>query len=751
MSQTDLLAPNVSGEVGDNPKSDQLPGIAGSLASDTSNSFSRIQWINGELTAAEKHVKPWRIEAQQAASFVSGDQLDQDTRAELKSARRPDTSINITQKYLHYVSGLQRRSHQGLVYRPTVVDNRLQQLVGEYATQTYEWAYRLCNGRDSVARVFEDMLTTGMGWSDKYIDRLRDPRGLIQYPRVPWEEMLWPECCDDNISTTRWRARESWIEKQEAIRRWPTCAGIITAAAGSSDEDRQFPSQDVTIFTIPLIQSVPIDKGAPSEESHRGRVKVTQFQWYDDQSGFTFTDPITGEPIWLSIRDFHRYNRRLRETMPGMAELDAEQVHHRVVKVVYLLNRRHELSPPARLPGDRFTLCPLTGHWDSGKRRWYGFVRLLMDPQRSANAFARLAHEIMAISAKGGAIVQSDAFKNLEQQRNFAKTYTTPGAINIVAPEALEKMKIKEKTTGEFPQAAMQLLQFCVGPLTDVVTGLPGTSLGIDTQEVPGVVMQQGQQVGKTILAKEFDSLSLYRREEGLAFLSFLRLIADDTRLVRIGGDMSGQVMPLLRRPFVEEYDVWVDESEQDPNMRSSFQKFLLQALPSLVKAGKFTNEMFDYLPIPYKIRQSIIKSMQQEQEQRQAAAQAGINMGGRGPVRDPQETAAKVADVRARAAVHAARALDIPHKSKRDDFKAVMEAMGQHHGQQADRAAHALEINRASLDHSRQKLDEDKALADFAVRLLSGSNANQQQQGQQGQQGQSQQQEEMPDEGTDQ
>ena len=206
MSQTDLLEPNVSGEVGEKLELADMPSIGGTLSTITSDDWSRIRWICAELKSAEKHVKPWRTEAQTAAAFVSGDQLDEATRAELRTERRPDTAINITQKYLHYVSGIQRRTPQALIMRPTVADERQQQMVGEYATQVYEWAYRLCNGRDSVARAFEDMLTTGIGWTDKYLDRLRDPLGLIQYPRIPWDEMLWQQCEDDNLMSTRWRS-----------------------------------------------------------------------------------------------------------------------------------------------------------------------------------------------------------------------------------------------------------------------------------------------------------------------------------------------------------------------------------------------------------------------------------------------------------------------------------------------------------------------------------------------------------------
>lgn len=698
-------------EVGEKLSLDQLPAPAnsGTMLESTSNAFSRVTWINSEVSSSEKHVVPWRGETKRCFAFVAGNQLDDATRAELKSSRRPDTAINITQQKLAYISGLQRSSPQAVIFQPTVVDDRLQAMLAEYMTQGYEWADRLANGNHARGNCFDDMLTGGMGWTDKYLDTLRDPRGIMRYVHVPWDETLWPECRDDNLSTTRWRAWELYVEKDEAIRRWPKCAGLIIAAAGDVDEDRQYPQQDVTVYTVPYVQSVPIDKSRPSGPDRRGKVKVLQFQWFDDQDGYAFMDPVTKETTWLGVRDFFLYKRRLETLMPGV-KLKEDKAHHRVVQVVYLLNRKHELAPPQRLPGDEFTLEPMTGHWDYEKRQWYGFVRLCMDPQRYANSFLRNALEVFAVSAKGGFNAQTDAFRNEQQRQEFVKNAAVPGAVGMVAPEALEKQKIQARTPGEFPAAAMAMLNFCIQSL-DTVTGITANSLGAGASDLPGVTMRQGQQVVRVLLAKEFDNLSLFRKQEGRGYMAFLKLIADD-RLVRIGGEWSSQVVPLMRKPFTLEYDVWLDDTEHDPNMRSSFTNFLMQAMPMLTKAGLFVPEMFAYLPFPSKILAKMIAQMKAQQQMDQQASAAGVNLKGRGTPVDPRLVQARIQDLQAKAALHSARAQSVGRENQREDFRAVVDAVDVARG-------HGAEGDRHRLERDKHDLDRETSSAQILTQLL--------------------------------
>jgi hypothetical protein len=689
-----------------------------------------VGWIRKEVTHADKHVGAFRDNAMRAFRFRDGNQYDPETRRQLRINQRPDTAFNQVQKYIRYVCGLERTSPQALLFLPNVVDDLQQQILGEYFTETYQWAMRQTLGNFERSDAFSDMEACGMGWTSTYIDRLRDPRGMIRYVRVPVFETLWPECADANLRTTRWRARESEIERDDALRRWPKHDMLIRGLAGgnaNSGFDGR-PEVDTAVYTVPYIETLPVEKEG-SKPSKRNKVKVLEFQWYEDQEGMVFPDPVTREPVWLNTADYRKYLRRLQVLMPEVAQMvdgQKDEAPHRVIRVVNVLERKFLLSEPKRLPGDRWTLNCMTANFDEDLRQFYGWVNILMDPQRYANKFFNQVIEIMGTSAKSGWVAEEGAFADTKQQHEFENTSARSGSINIVARDALKEARIIQKKPPELPQAALAIVDFCINSMKSI-TGLDAQGIGMDAGgAMPAMTMRQKQQVGNVLLAKDFDALSRYRLEdEGPVIAAHLALIADG-RMVRVGGPEASKVIPLLRQPFLLEYDLQLDDTEHDPNLRAMYTNFILQAGPMLAKMGLFVPSMFNYLPFPVRVRQEMIQSMQQQQQKQEQMAALGINIKGRGTPRTPQETQARIEKVQSDTLLHHARAKSLLAESRREDLRTVIDAI-QGFGSQS------LERQRHGLEHRRHGLEERKAVADTAVKLLQALQAGQAAQSRQG------------------
>ena len=677
---------------------------------------AKAEWIKRQLTEAEPRVKRWREDAYTAYAFVAGNQYNPDTRRVLRLADRPDTAFNSIQKYIRHISGLERRSPQALLCFPLVVDNLQQQILGEFTSQSFEWAMKRCHGSFERSRAFEDLITGGMGWTSGYIDRQIDSRGLVDIVRISPFETLWPDCPDENLRSTRWRAYETWIDVDDAVRRWSDHELLLRARAGQSGSGggtdlNTFPERDFTRYTVPYVESEPIDKSKIPPE-RKGKLQITEFQWLEDEDGYLVTDPRTGEPVWLPEAKYRLYDRRVRVIDP-MRRLAAEKASHRVCYVAYLLDRQHLLADPARLPNDRFTLNVMCCHFDEETRQWYGYVRILMDPQRYANKFFNQVIEIMGTSAKSGATAERIAFENPTQQKDFARDYSKAGSLSIVAPDALKEGRIKEKTPAQMPGGAMAIIEFCVSSM-ESVTGLATAAMGADggMGQLPAMTMRQRQDAGMVLLASEFDSLSRYRYDEARTVIAMLGLVADN-RLVKIGGPLGGaKILPLFQDPFLLDYELELDDTEHDPSLRQRYQNFIMQAAPMLAKQGLFVPSMFSYMPFPVKVRQEIIQSMERQQQQRQQAAAQGINLTGRGQPRDPREVAARIQKLQGDAALHRAKAAAILGDSRRNDLKQVVDAIGEYGGQRLKRDQHGLA-------ERRHGLDERKHITDTVARIF--------------------------------
>jgi hypothetical protein len=432
----------------------------------------------------------------------------------------------------------------------------------------------------------------------------------------------------------------------------------------------------------------------------------------------------------MSELDFRRYYRKLEVLLPEIAvtvKQRSDREDHRVVRVVHVLERQFQLSEPKRLPGDRFTLNCMTAHYDEDLKQWYGYVQILMDPQRYANKFFNQVIEIMGTSAKSGWVAQFDAFDETAPKKDFAEDVAKAGTVSVVASEALEKGKIVPKVPAQLPQGAMAIVEFCVQSMS-TVSGFDTAGIGLDAggAQQPGITMQQKESVARVMLAQEFDALSRYRLEdEGPAIVHHLALIADG-RMIRIGGPDASKVVPLLRDPYLLECDLQLDDSEPDPTQRQKFSNFILQVGPMLAKLGLFVPSMFNYLPLPSKVRRDMVQSMQAQQQKQEQAAALGINIKGRGAPRTPQEVQARVQDIQSKAMLHQARAKSLLADSRREDLRAIIDTIQgfQKQGLESDRVD--LESQRVRLDHHKygldvrkHHLDHQKAIADTAIKLL--------------------------------
>lgn len=654
-----------------------------------------VRWINREITRAEPHVMAWREQARDCYRFRDGHQLSDEDLQILKAQKRPNTAINEIQKFIRFASGIERRTPQALIYAARVQDDAQAALKGELTTRFYEWWMDSSAGNYERSIAFEDKLICGIGVVDTWITRRTNPQGDPRYAHIDPLQLFWPETAKQNFEDTRWLSRESDIDVDEALHKWPDASMFLRAASGGA---AQFPdfgrgAKRPINYVVPWIMTEPLNKGGGGPSNSKpGTVPILEFQYYDDEPGYYFFDPLEKDDTWLNQSDFRKYRTRLQRLFKtDISDYDPQD--HRVYKRAFLLQRRILLDEPKKLPTQRagFTWNVMTGTWDRSDKVWYGILRVLMDPQRYANAFFRQTLEIMGASTKGGYLAESGAM-NLAQRRDIEANGSRPGSVDIVQPGAISGHKIQPKPIPQMPQGSMEVLSFCLGVM-EKLSGLSQSLLGTDQANTPGVALRRRLTSGLVLLAAEFDSLSRFRKREGQIVFDFMKLIADN-RIVRIGGAFDGQAIRLTKDPFAIEYDIVLDENDQDPNQRQMYTDSILQIAPILIRTGNFFPELFDYVNLPAQIRQRLKQGMQQSEQQKMQMAQQGISAGGRGKPRGIQDVQADNTLKQARAAENMAKAKHLAATTRRDDLRTVMDTMIDFH-----RARHDMQHKNKQLD----------------------------------------------------
>ena len=673
----------------------------------------RLPWILRQVQKAEGRVNKWRNDGRECQRFIAGRQLSEEDERVLREQRRPHNAFNTTQKFIRYISGVQRDSYMALLFNAVSMDNDQAALFGDRVQKMYDWAIKQAHGNNKRSRAFNDFLITGMGWTKCYISRAKDPRGLVGYDRIDPMEMLWPDCVEINLDAEhcRWRGREAWIENEEIKALFPGKeAAFLIDYAGAEGQALSWPSVDKVPYKIPYVQSYPLDK-LKQNAGKKDQSRLLEFEWWDNKTGFVFEDPLDNTEQFMDESEFREYQTRLQD----LFDLEIDHFDRQIgrhYQHAFILNRRFLLEEPSHLPGSRFTFNPICCHFDEEKRVPYGFAKVMLDPNRYINKFFNQMIEAFAKQAKGGYMAEATAFDDKAQLQDFIDTAAMTGSVNIVGDGALANKKIIPKDQPQTPAAAMAIMQFVITAMGDTITGINAETLGLGGSSASGVSLKRKQRAGMVLLAAEFDAEEDWRQEEGMIVYDHLQLISDN-RLIRVGGPASqeGEVIKLEDSPFSLEYEISLDEAERDPNMKQYLADLLLGPFgQTLLRMNKFLPMFVRALPIPRTWAMAIEKAMTDEAQQMAQLRQAGLPVpGGRGQQKGPIQIQAEVAEKNARAELELAKAKRLSGQSGTDMLKLIMDGLVKSREDKRAQQMHGMDLATGAtdiVDKLRQPVD---------------------------------------------
>ncbi|MDE2232845.1 MAG: hypothetical protein KGJ90_01820 [Patescibacteria group bacterium] len=635
------------------------------------------------MERAKTEVEAWRKQAHEADRFQTSKQYSDEDRTLLDRYKKPSAVLNTAQKFIRVVSGLERRSREQLEFVPTEADSLSVAQFAELVTKVYDWVMEQSDGHEERSDIFQDKLIRGMGWGETRLDTSTDPDGMIVPERVDGYEMIWDtNARKPNLTDRTWDARVRMIPYEIAVKRWPKKKPVLDMMRGVGGIGTTNPQQvEMLNWAVSMAQITgKSDQGdVLSGQGRKNMIPVVDFEWYDEVEGFYFFDPIEQKNDWLSDDDFNDYQDRLAKLSLPQVEDYAPQL--RRVYRRFLFAGYFRLTDPVKLPGLRFVRNCMTGSWDDDDKLWYGFMRLMMDPQRYLNAFWNQALELMRVQAKAGLFAETGAFVNA---RVAEETYSKTGSITWLKEGGLGK--IKDKVLPTMPAASAQMMQIASQMLQEV-TGVSPDVLGLSGGDAPGVTMRQRQMANIALLASEFATLRRYRRDEALTIFDFFKFITDG-RLIRVGGqfDAQPQVIQLVREPFNLKYGVHIEESDHDPNIRERYRESVLQLAPTLIRTNNFLPELLDYMDLPRKLIEQMKQAMQKNAQQQMQLMQQGIKPGGRGQIITPDERHAKITKLSADTALQLAKAEKLRADKHHGKVGLVLDAVMQQQKMQLER-----------------------------------------------------------------
>lgn len=545
-----------------------------------------LRKAKADYKASDDHFGEWREEAREDFGFVSGSgQWSVDDINKLKEQSRPVITFNRVGPVVDVVCGVEVSNRQEVRFIPRKLGDTG---VNELLTSAAHWVMEQCNAEDEESDAFRDMVICGMGWTETRLDYETDPDGEILVERVDPLEM-WPDPAAKkrNLVDARFAIRVRDIAKTDFDAMWPEHRDLVTDTAEIWSYGDEI---DNALRDAPTPATAYDGRTGKNQVQSGGKVRVLHYQWVEKVNIYRVMNPLTGAEEFVDEETFEAARERL-EALGAKFVKQTKALRLQAFIAGSTVLEKGEAPCPTH-----FSFQCMTGKRDRATRTWYGIVRGMKDPQRWANKWLSQVLFIINSNAKGGIMAETGAFDNVRKAQD---EWAQPDAITWVKDGALQQSKILPKPPITYPAGLDQLMQFAIGSIRDV-SGVNVEMLGMADRDQPGILEYQRKQAGINILAGLFDSLRLYRKEEGRILLYYIREYLSDGRLIRVVGDDGAKYIPLVRDPNTYIYDVIVDEAPTSPNMKEKVFAVLSQLLPTLLGQGvPMPPEVLDYSPLP--------------------------------------------------------------------------------------------------------------------------------------------------------
>jgi hypothetical protein len=215
----------------------------------------------------------WRRESVNLYDMVAGRQWDAADEAKLREQLRPAVTFNVMSKFVDAVCGLQIANRMDVRFVPRQMGAVKQ---NEILSSAGDWARDTAGALAEESEAFRDMLITGMGATEMFIDQVDDPEGTLCIERRdPLEIFIDPTARRRGGLDARYIQRVRLMPESEIEERWPDAELIAYAQESSAYSVKK-------LVPVMEYQYWEVDNSYSVDAQLNGRIinrRVTPKQW----------------------------------------------------------------------------------------------------------------------------------------------------------------------------------------------------------------------------------------------------------------------------------------------------------------------------------------------------------------------------------------------------------------------------------------------------------------------------------------
>ncbi len=579
-----------------------------------STDFDKMSRAIGLFKEADTLEEKSREDGEESEDFYAGKQWDKGDKDELHKQDRAALTINEIGSKIDLLSGFQRQNRSDFKFYPIEEgDTRVADLLDEVVKNITD------NTGFSAAEslVFKDMLITGRGVFNVYVEYDSDPQGKIIIERLNWRDVFFGPHekldladCEYAIKTKMYsvaKVKQMWPEKEDDIEQMMKTVVEMKRTLRDNPRDQYDGANGA-------VEQFSNDTTNIDTAKQQIRVMETWEKRY--RTVFAVTN--VEDNFVISVDNMSQRDAKRFESIPGILTIRRNMYDMVVTKTAgtVLLSEDVEDIPS-------FPFVPVYAK-KIGNYFW-GKVEDVKDVQREINKRHSQATDILNKVASYGWIYDSTTFDPHEED-NFRNNSSRPG----FTAKVRDLRKIPVRLEGvKTPVELVNLEQMASEKLRQIIN-VPIEAQGFSDREVSGrAIIERRRQ---TLAANEylFDNLNMSKQMIARILLYYIHEIYTPERILRLVDDSKvtdeqeqmdnylnqQAALELLANADLTRYDVVVSQSPQSETIRAANFAILVE----LAKQG---------FPVPHAViieasdfpdKERILGQMEQEA---QAAAQA--------------------------------------------------------------------------------------------------------------------------------
>lgn len=521
---------------------DRLPDETGKPISNASPAELRDEALSREQVESFlfeiKHQPNWRREADRAADYYDGNQLDQDAVEKLTERGQPPLITNLIKPTIDTVLGLEAKSRTDWVVREED-DTASTADLAEALTVKLKHAEVESRADRACSDAYGAQVKAGLGWVE--VSRNNDPFDTdYRVSYVHRREIFWDWRAEKlDLSDARYLIRRRWLDLAHAIALLPAYADLLRQTVdGWSGFDPLIDQPTGLVQSFYTERDTRLDV-TDWRDNVRQRVCINEV-WYRKWVKGTVMKLPNGRVIECDLNN----PAHCEAILAGIVQV-REAMYQRV-RLAWYCGPHFLYDVPTPYRHNFFPYVPFFGFREDLTQVPYGLIRPMISPQDEINA--RKSKQLWLLNSRR-VIADSDAVNDHDQaMREVAR----PDAYLILNPNRRPNSRFEVEDGTALAPAQGAAMMDAKNEISEA-SGIHKAMMGQSSAATAGIAINSLIDQGLTTLAELNDNFTFARRLVGECLFSMLQ------------ADLSRGPVPVKLGSGSSERLIVLNDLQQDP------------------------------------------------------------------------------------------------------------------------------------------------------------------------------------------